>query len=71
MRSKIGRKIRLKPTLRENVDEAIFAKRTEKELESRVNFKLLVMIHKCSNKKDHILLMSTYDFYANVVILGK
>lgn len=37
----------------------------------RVNFKLLVMVHKCSNKKDHILLMSTYDFYAIVVILGK
>lgn len=24
-----------------------------------------------SNEKDHILLMSTYDFHANVVILGK
>lgn len=45
-------------------------KRIEKEME-RVNFKLLVMVHKCSNKNDHIFLMSTYDFYANVVILGK
>ena len=71
VRSKIGKKIGLKPTLREEVDEAIFAKRTEKEMEIRVSFKWLVMAHKYSNEKDHILLMSTYDFHANVVILGK
>ena len=57
--------------MREKVGETIFAKRIEKEMESRVNFKLLVMVHKCLKKNDHILLMSTYDFYANVVILGK